>query len=281
MSDEFDGMTNAQIMEACGVEEVTDRERHGTGLIGGTHDANGNRTQVVEGDPEPEFDPARLASGQKWSLDGRTVTLVDLLPADADLPLRWSVVDAEGDDGVMAPAAFAGWTLAGFASEAVAVEPGNGDKVTVAAGRIAAIGSQTMQGGHSVIGMASQGRWLDAAATLSVMEANLTSATRGARAALRLARGLAIGNIDDDQRIVLAALEPLGLDRAAWVGVLDLINGAKAMSRTIPPQHAVDTTSALAAMGLVEVRDVPDNPAFPMEFRLTEDGWSVLGKPAP
>lgn len=72
-------------LAALGLRDVTDQERHGTGIISGTHDANGNRRAVSAAPAEPEFDPSVLKIGQRWRApDGEYIALKD----------GWSIFEA-------------------------------------------------------------------------------------------------------------------------------------------------------------------------------------------
>lgn len=298
MSDEdpdFNKMTTEQILDELGVEDVTDRERHGTGLIAGATDANGNPKGVVV-DPEPEFDPERLSSGQRWTNGIQTLTLVNLLEPTDELPARWTVVDENGEDSVMAPGAFAGWDLCGHAIEGTTadVDEARADMVIAALGKTLVIFEQMKAQLMQNIGDGARGDFRSVCAGLTIVQQQAGILERGAAAALRVARDLARSSLDELDRVVLASLEPLGDDRSAWVSGIDFVRGVKVMSRTTPPQHAVQVTAALAGLGLVEVqpstmedgerrnsRPPSVDPEWPIEFRLTADGWATIGKSAP
>lgn len=110
-------------LDDLGVLDVTDITRHGSGVIAGSKDANGNsRVGVVDGSREAPFDPQVLAAGQTWEdpmesgglpSGAQRMTLQELLPADDLHPERWHCAYINEETGEeetceRVPAAFAG-----------------------------------------------------------------------------------------------------------------------------------------------------------------------------
>lgn len=108
-----EGMIPDPELAAAGIEDVTDNERNGAGVLAGTHDPNGNPKRALAAAPEepevPEVEP-----GQTWMdptgeilADGVTLKVEELLPASDLRGAVWRCTTSVGAELLRAPSTFA------------------------------------------------------------------------------------------------------------------------------------------------------------------------------